>query len=173
MLKMFKEWDKIKEDYSLEDFCNIIERNKPNKNNKLYKKWFPLYQDIVEELENEEERPKECEILIDEAIEFLKEQGDVKNGKYKFKEWNKFIENNKNNIFEFEIYYNLKINDNLIIDELSDEDIKRFISLISETYIKDEQGLRLEYICDKAVKNKEKILNNDWTKRELLEVCYE
>ena len=26
------DWKKIKEDYSLEDFFNIIERNKPNKN---------------------------------------------------------------------------------------------------------------------------------------------
>ena len=46
------DWEKIKENYSLEDFCNIIERNKPNKNNKLYKEWFSLYQDIVEELDN-------------------------------------------------------------------------------------------------------------------------
>lgn len=68
------DWKKIKEDYSLEDFFNIIERNKPNKNNKLYNEWISLYQDIVEELDKEEERPKECEILIDEAIEFLKEQ---------------------------------------------------------------------------------------------------
>ena len=73
------DWEKIKENYSLEDFCNIIERNKPNKNNKLYKEWFSLYQDIVEELDKKEERPKECEILIDKAIEFLKEQRRCKN----------------------------------------------------------------------------------------------
>ena len=62
------DWEKIKENYSLEDFCNIIERNKPNKNSKLYNEWISLYQDIIEELDKEEERPKECEILIDKAI---------------------------------------------------------------------------------------------------------
>lgn len=90
-----------------------------------------------------------------------------------FKEWNKFIENNKSKMIEFDIYYNLKINNDLIIDELSNEDITKFIELIKEAYMKDEQHLDLGYICDKLVENAEKILDGNWTKWDLLEVCYE
>lgn len=90
-----------------------------------------------------------------------------------FKEWDKFIENNKSNIIEFDIYYNLKINNDLNINELSDEDIQKFIGLIKDAYLKDEQHLDLCYICDKLVENAEKILDGNWTKWDLLEVCYE
>lgn len=90
-----------------------------------------------------------------------------------FKKWDKFIENNKSNMIEFDIYYNLKINNDLIINELSEDDIEKFINLIWEAYMKDEQHLDLSYICDKLVENAEKILNGNWTKWDLLEVCYE
>lgn len=90
-----------------------------------------------------------------------------------FKKWDKFIENNKNEMIEFDIYYNLKINNDLIIDELSDEELKKIIYLIKEAYLKDEQHLDLSYICDKLVENADKILKENWTKWDLLEVCYE
>ena len=91
----------------------------------------------------------------------------------RFKEWDKFIENNKSEMIEFDIYYNLKINNDLVIDELSNEELKKIIYLIKEAYLKDEQHLDLSYICDKLVENAEKILNENWTKWDLLEVCYE
>ncbi len=55
------DWEKLKESYSLEDFYNILYRNKPHKNNKIYPKW-----DYLESIAYEE--------LLDEIIEFLKEQ---------------------------------------------------------------------------------------------------
>lgn len=70
-------WEKIKETYTLEDFCNILERNKPRTNNNLYKYWEYLMNIAYEELNNEEERPKECELIIDDIINFLKQQKSV------------------------------------------------------------------------------------------------
>ena len=90
-----------------------------------------------------------------------------------FKEWDKFIENNKSNMIEFEIYYNLKINNDLDFDGLNDDDVNDFIDLIKSAYLHDEQHLDLSYICDKLVENADKILNGNWTKWDLLEVCYE
>lgn len=51
------------------------------------------------------------------------------------------------------------------------EEIKR--QLIWSTYMCDEQHLDLAFICDKLVENAEKILDGNWTKWDLLEVCYE
>lgn len=68
------DWKKLKESYSLEDFYNILCRNKPHKNNKLYSKWNYLESMAYEELLDENEHISECNIIIDEIIEFLKEQ---------------------------------------------------------------------------------------------------
>lgn len=67
-------WKKLKEDYSLEDFYNILCRNKPHRNNKLYTRWDYLESITYEELLNENESIEVCNNIIDEIIEFLKEQ---------------------------------------------------------------------------------------------------
>lgn len=67
-------WEKLKENYSLEDFYNILCRNKPHRNSKNFKQWDYLESIAYEELLNEQEHPKECEKIIDEIIEFLKVQ---------------------------------------------------------------------------------------------------
>lgn len=71
------DWEKIKENYTLEDMLNLLERNKPRKNNKLFIKWENIYYDILDELEKDEEHPSECDSLIEEAINFLKEQKQI------------------------------------------------------------------------------------------------
>ena len=68
------DWKNLKENYSLEDFYNILCRNKPNKNNKLFSKWDYLESIAYEELLDENEHILECNNIIDEIIEFLKEQ---------------------------------------------------------------------------------------------------
>lgn len=76
------DWDKLKESYSLEDFYNILYRNKPNKNNKLFSEWDYLESITYEELLDENEHISECNSIIDEIIEFLKKQKALKLGKY-------------------------------------------------------------------------------------------
>ena len=68
------DWEKLKETYSLEDFYNILCRNKPNRKSKIYIKWDYLESITYEELLDENENVKECNKIIDEIIEFLKEQ---------------------------------------------------------------------------------------------------
>lgn len=68
------DWEKFKENNTLEDCYNILYRNKPHHKNKLYKEWNYLESIAYEELLNENERPLECEKIIDEIIEFLKTQ---------------------------------------------------------------------------------------------------
>jgi len=68
------DWEKLKETYSLEDFYNILCRNKPNRKSKIYMKWDYLESITYEELLDENENVKECNKIIDEIIEFLKEQ---------------------------------------------------------------------------------------------------
>lgn len=68
------DWEKLKESYSLEDFYNILCRNKPHKNTKLYSKWDYLESIAYEELLSENECISKCNNIIDEIIKFLKEQ---------------------------------------------------------------------------------------------------
>lgn len=68
------DWEKLKETYSLEDFYNILCRNKPNRKSKIYMKWDYLESITYEELLDKNENVKECNKIIDEIIEFLKEQ---------------------------------------------------------------------------------------------------
>lgn len=67
-------YEKLKENYTLEDWYNILERNKPTRENHLYSIWFMLIKDTKKELENKEERPNECEFLINDIISFLQKQ---------------------------------------------------------------------------------------------------
>lgn len=71
-------WNKLKENYSLEDFYNILCRNKPHHKSKLYSKWNYLESITYEELLDENENISECNNLIDEIIEFLREQRRLK-----------------------------------------------------------------------------------------------
>lgn len=68
------DWEKLKESYSLEDFYNILCRNKPHKKTKLYSKWDYLESIAYEELLSENECISKCNNIIDEIIKFLKEQ---------------------------------------------------------------------------------------------------
>ena len=75
-------WEKLKLEHTLEDWYNILYRNRPHKNSKSYQQWDYLESIAYEELLIEEERPKECEKIIDEIIKYLKEQKKevLKNG---------------------------------------------------------------------------------------------
>lgn len=68
------DWNKLKETSTLEDFYNILYRNKPHHRSKLYEQWNYLESIAYEELLEEDEHPCECEKIIDEIIEFLKNQ---------------------------------------------------------------------------------------------------
>lgn len=65
-------WDKLKENSTLEDFYNILCRNKPHKNSKLYKKWDYLESITYEELLDNNENIQKCNKIIDDIIEYLK-----------------------------------------------------------------------------------------------------
>ncbi len=67
-------WEQLKENYSLEDFYNILYRNKPHRNSKLYKEWNYLESIAYEELLDENENFEKCSKIIDEIIKFLKNQ---------------------------------------------------------------------------------------------------
>ena len=68
------DWEKLKSEYSLEDFYNILCRNKPHRNCKIFKEWDCLESIAYEELLNENENIKICNVIIDEIIEFFKKQ---------------------------------------------------------------------------------------------------
>lgn len=58
------DWNKLKENNSLEDFYNILCRNKPHRNSKLFEKWDYLESITYEELLNYDERFNECENIF-------------------------------------------------------------------------------------------------------------
>lgn len=66
-------WDLLRENNSLEDFYNILYRNKPHRNSKLYAKWDYL-ESITYEILLDEENESKNEKIIDKIIEFLEEQ---------------------------------------------------------------------------------------------------
>ena len=69
------DWDSYARNSSLEDVYLDLCKNEPsNKKYKPYQVWSDLEGIIYEELQNEEERPKVCEELINQAVEFMKEQ---------------------------------------------------------------------------------------------------
>lgn len=67
-------WENLKNEYTLEDWYNILCRNRPSKNSKLYLMWDYLENETYEELLDENENPSKCNVIIDEIIEFLEEQ---------------------------------------------------------------------------------------------------
>lgn len=69
--------DKIFEELrnaSLEDVYYYLCKNKPSKKAKIHKEWDYLESIAYEELLIEDERPNECTKIINEIVEFLKEQ---------------------------------------------------------------------------------------------------
>ena len=67
-------WEELKENNILEDFYNILCRNKPHRNNKKYKEWDYLESIAYEELLNNNENMKQCNEIIDSIIEYLKKE---------------------------------------------------------------------------------------------------
>ena len=65
-------WEELKENNTLEDFYNILCRNKPHRNSKRYKEWDYLESIAYEELLNNNENIQECNKIIDEIINYLK-----------------------------------------------------------------------------------------------------
>ena len=65
-------WEEIKENNTLEDFYNILCRNKPHRNSKDFKEWDYLESVTYEELLNDNENMQECNKIIDKIIEYLK-----------------------------------------------------------------------------------------------------
>lgn len=72
------DWEKLKNDYSLEDWYNILYRNEPSKKAKIHNDWSILESITYEELLEENERPNECIYLINKIIIFLKKQKKMK-----------------------------------------------------------------------------------------------
>lgn len=72
-------WEQYKRESSLEDVYNDLYKNRPtNKNCKPFKEWSDLEGLLYEELLIQDERPRECEELIDMAISFMKRQKERK-----------------------------------------------------------------------------------------------
>ena len=72
-------WEQYKRESSLEDVYNDLCKNRPtNRNCKPFKEWNDLEGLLYEELLIEDERPKECEELIDMAIDFMRRQKERK-----------------------------------------------------------------------------------------------
>lgn len=89
-----------------------------------------------------------------------------------FKEYDEIIKNHKYDMLFLGIYYNLQFNDNF--KNYNDDDIKKLIYMVHSAYLKDENYNDLGLICDVAIENADVILNNkDFTKWDLLNLCYE
>lgn len=67
-------WEKLKENNTLEDFYNILYKNKPHRNSKKYKEWDYLESIAYEELLNNNENIKKCDKIINNIIEYLKKE---------------------------------------------------------------------------------------------------
>lgn len=61
------------DDYTLEDWVNILARNEPNKRKHIqeWNEWLSILTDAEEELFIEDERPLECERIIKEIKKFV------------------------------------------------------------------------------------------------------
>lgn len=69
-----KFWEVVKANNSLEDFYNMLCRNRPHKNSKKYKEWDLLESLAYEKLLNDNEDTQECDKIIDNIIEYLKNE---------------------------------------------------------------------------------------------------
>lgn len=67
-------WEQLKEQYSLEDFYNILCRNEPQRKCKSHAIWDDIESMVYEELLDENENPNRCALLIDMIINFLQIQ---------------------------------------------------------------------------------------------------
>ena len=67
-------WEELKENNTLEDFYNILCRNKPHRNRKRYKEWDYLESIAYEELLDDNENIQECNKIIDEIMNYLKNE---------------------------------------------------------------------------------------------------
>ena len=88
-----------------------------------------------------------------------------------FKEYDEIISNHKYDMLFMIIYYNLKCNDDF--KNLKENDIEKLIHFIHYTYLKDENNIDLSHMCDVALIHKDDIINNKFSKWDLLEACYE
>ena len=75
-------WAKLKETNTLEDFYNILCRNQPHRNSKLYKEWDYLESITYEELLENNENSQKCDRIINEIITFLERQKEMELKKY-------------------------------------------------------------------------------------------
>lgn len=66
-------FDELKEK-SLEDVYYYLCKNEPSKKSKKHMQWDYLESIAYEELLIDDERPEECNKIINEIVEFLKEQ---------------------------------------------------------------------------------------------------
>lgn len=89
-----------------------------------------------------------------------------------FKKFDEIIKENKYNMLFFEIYYNLTCNNDLKLDELTQEQKEKIIFLIHDAYLKDENFTDLAHICDVLVENLDDALNDNLTKWDLLNKSY-
>ena len=88
-----------------------------------------------------------------------------------FKKYDEIIKNNKYDMLFLDIYYTLQLNESF--KKISNNNKKNLIFLIYDAYLKDESHIDLSFICDIAYENKNVILkNNDFSKWDLLELCY-
>nr|DAP38437.1 MAG TPA: hypothetical protein [Caudoviricetes sp.] len=83
-----------------------------------------------------------------------------------FKEYDKIIKEHKFDMLFMIIYYSLQCNE--AFKDLKEREIERLIYFIHDVYLKDENNTDLGYICDRALKHKEQILNNKITISEFL-----
>lgn len=88
-----------------------------------------------------------------------------------FKEYDEIIKNHKYDMLFMIIYYNLKCNDDF--KNLKENDIEVLINFIHKTYLYDENNMDLSHMCDVALNYKNDIINENWTKWDLLGACYE
>lgn len=86
-----------------------------------------------------------------------------------FKKYDEILDTLKYDTLFFMIYYSLKCNDDF--KTLKENETTRLVCFIHSAYLQDETHLDLFHICDKAIENKEKILNHQFTKWDLLEAC--
>ena len=87
-----------------------------------------------------------------------------------FEKYDKFINENKYEMLFFEIYYNLSCNDNFKDLRKNEEDLKKVIYFIHNTYLKDENHTDLGVLCDTGMHYIACILNDDFTSYDLLRV---
>lgn len=66
--------NKLQENSSLEDIYVVLYRNKPHRRSKLYTEWNYLESVAYEKLLIEDDRPNECDKIINEIIVFLKKK---------------------------------------------------------------------------------------------------